>query len=217
MSLSTLDLLAFGVHCLYQKIGGEITVLQIGANDGRGDDPIGSLIRRYKLRATLVEPISSAFTSLVDSYRDNTGIEFFQLAIGDHTGELEMHMPLGAESELRLTQKASFSESIARKHARDGRVSRVCVPVLTFADFLERSGLQSVTVFVVDTEGYDFHILRQLFESSLRPEIIQLEIVHLDERERNGVRNLMSSNGYKFVENQKDCVAFRTLGAFGDF
>ena len=52
--------------------GNPFFFVQIGANDGRIDDPIYKLISRYRLKGLLVEPVPDFFESLVETYKDNS-------------------------------------------------------------------------------------------------------------------------------------------------
>ena len=61
-------------HHLQQKQ--DLTFLQIGAFDGRQNDPLYQFITRYHWRGVLVEPMPDAFAKLQEAYRDEPQVSF---------------------------------------------------------------------------------------------------------------------------------------------
>ena len=58
-------------------------------------------------------------------------------------------------------------------------VSEKIVPCEMLMPLLARRNVGHVDVFIIDTEGYDYHILKQIDLGRLRPKIILYEHAHL--------------------------------------
>ncbi|MDR7420273.1 MAG: FkbM family methyltransferase, partial [Armatimonadota bacterium] len=73
-------------------------------------------------------------------------------------------------------------------------------------------GIVDVTLLVVDTEGYDYEIVRSALSAGVFPRIISYEHCHLTPRVRVEAKQLMQSRGYCFLEVGKDTIALRRGG-----
>lgn len=65
----------------FQYVGRAPTVLQIGANDGKKNDPILEFMQTFIEEATLVEPQSDAFAALQQNYEDKPNYHLIKSAI----------------------------------------------------------------------------------------------------------------------------------------
>jgi len=61
--------------------------IQIGANDGITSDPIYHNITKYKPNGILIEPQREVFNTLINNYKNNENLSFFNFAISDSNSE----------------------------------------------------------------------------------------------------------------------------------
>lgn len=210
MPVFGLDILRILILCLFQKERDNFYFVQIGANDGVGDDPVASSVRHLGLKGLFVEPLPSAFSQLQKNYADIGGLAFENAAIGNVDGAIELFVPEGADRNSRLSQKASMSAAVVKNHVGVGRLEKLSVPSITMSTLLDKHQIRHISLLVVDTEGFDFEIVKQLLsETELRPSIVQYELVHLSRAEREAGRRLLEECGYRFQENWKDMIAVR--------
>ena len=86
-----------------------VSVLQIGANDGRQGDLIQDCIKRYGWRGLLVEPTKSEYESLrnIFSSEINAGrLNVEQCAVAERDGQALLYGPQPSEKTKRLNEEA---------------------------------------------------------------------------------------------------------------
>jgi FkbM family methyltransferase len=196
--------------------GNPFFFVQIGANDGRIDDPIYKLISRYQLKGLLIEPVPDFFKSLVENYKDNTQLLFENSAIGNENGmssfyKLRNDNPFSAEAR----GLAGFDKDILLKHEKfipgvSQYIETISVKTITLQSLIDKYRLTHIDLLQVDTEGYDYEILKMVFSTKIRPHIINYEFVHLTPSDQNQSLSLLAKNGYKFINTKKDTLAIRS-------
>jgi FkbM family methyltransferase len=164
--------------------------LQIGAMDGVRFDPIHSWLSRGGWKALLVEPLPDLFAALVRNYRDVPGLAFANVAIADHVGTLTLNrvdpeaIRSGAAPEWSVGASSVFDDRNSmggvkiseadwariRPHVRKETVACTTLAALLATECVER-----IDLLQIDTEGYDYQVLRQLDFGRFRPAIVHLE------------------------------------------
>jgi FkbM family methyltransferase len=188
--------------------------IEIGANDGGGADHLQSLIRSNPWRGILVEPNPRAFERLRENYADLGRVELANVAIAGSDGRLpffEIEPPEDPASwELlgEYDRLGSLSREVLLGHDWiknvDRRVVRTEVDALTFESLCRRHRVERVDLLVIDTEGYDFEIVRQLDLADRRPRLLVYEHGLLTAEERKQCRVLMRKAGYELLEEWID-------------
>lgn len=212
--------------------GRPATVVQIGANDGETNDPIGEMLLRCADRieaALLVEPQRSAHARLARRYRDVKQVLCLKAAIDWTPGERTLWSIDRDRAERQIGRKVSDGiASFSRDHvldalcARSGDMEREeaerllapeDVAVRTMPDALREAGIAGApSVMLIDTEGFDGEVIRMIADNDLWPEIIQYEHKHLDREERRQIARLLSQHGYRLWTDHADVWGRRIAG-----
>ncbi len=194
------------------------TFLQIGANDGLTGDPINHLINRAdtRWRGVLVEPVSHLFAQLSDRYGNDSALRLERAAIGEMDGTAVIHrLQTGPGDSLWLDQLPSLDADLLERNAGQfkqeiGATLSEEVPSLSVATLLARHSLKALDLLVIDTEGWDWRILRQFDLPRLKPKLILYEHQHLVPQEREEAHNFLTRFGYDWVETDEgDTIAWR--------
>ena len=185
--------------------GTAFTFLQIGAFDGVNNDPLHALINTFKLQGVLVEPQPAAFAALEATYRDHPRITLVQAAVS-HRNEVRPFYT----SRNQATQVASFS----RQHLIDRKVPppeilELQIPCVTIESLLSKHSLASPDLIQIDTEGFDYEIIKTIDFTSVRPFVLRFEHEHLSQRDYDASLALLAEQGYKFIIEKKDVNAIR--------
>ncbi len=182
--------------------------LQIGANDGRTGDPLFPLLARKDVhwRGVLVEPVSHLYAQLTQHHGQNSRLQLERAAIGETDGLTTIHHLQAAETDsLWLQQLPSLDPEVLRKGAGDfGAVEKPIVsenvPSLTVATLLARHHLDRLDLLVIDTEGWDWRILRQFDLARLQTEIVLYEHQHLSVEDRAAAQRFLAQQNFAWVE-----------------
>lgn len=81
------------------------------------------------------------------------------------------------------------------------------VDTLSFSQLLSEHEIKDVVLFVLDVEGYDFEVLKQLpfghnrdSPGKFRPMVICFEHHHLSETDKASAYDLLRKNGYAITQ-----------------
>ena len=186
--------------------------VSIGANDGIYGDPLRTHILRHGWHGIMVEPVPELFDALQENYQTSSGIIFECAAIGDTSGRFPFYRVQFDQGPEWLNQLGSFDRDVIASHKEffpeiEDYIVKMDVNCLTFADLLEKHSCQCMDVLMIDTEGYDYQILRQLSLDECRPGIVIYEHKHLSPENRASLENSFSDSGYALITLETDCIA----------
>ena len=194
-----------------------IFFINIGANDGLAGDPLREFIMTRGWNGILVEPVDYVFQRLVKAYRSlpTSRIQFENAAIAEVTGVKKFwHLKLTPGFPPGYDQIGSFSEEHVLKHKdmfpnlEESLVSRD-IPCITVADLLRKHSVQKLDLVFIDTEGYDYEVIKQIDLVKLPPKVIIFENAHLPKSELQSCYQLLRANGFEISEEGSDTVAAR--------
>jgi hypothetical protein len=81
---------------------------------------------------------------------------------------------------------------------------------MTFAALLSKYNITYLDILVIDTEGYDFEILKMIDFATLMPAIIQFEEKNLMPSEKVACFKMLVEKGYRLGRHHRDIVAYRS-------
>ena len=194
---------------------GPFFFIQIGAYDGKANDPLFELVRERSLSGILVEPQPDVFETLRDNYRDSKNLIFENCAIGQNDGELvlyrlkEKYLYLGGNVAKQITSpyREQIEEFISWDSDTDQVIEKISVPSLSLKSLLAKHGVVRLDVLQVDTEGYDFEIIKTIDFEGVCPQIINYEHVHLSPADQQACWELLVQKGYKLQIGYVDTLA----------
>jgi len=211
-----------------------ITIVQIGANAGdTNSDQLYGFLKKHcfqektteppHCRAILVEPVRHLFEQLKANYADFHGVVCENAAISEVTGtrnfyrlregiDLQAHglqpwtYQLG--SFLPEQMKCLWSHDPGNQKLREFVEANIVtdkVPCLAIHDLLAKHQLTGVDLLQVDTEGYDYQILRTIDFQKFSPRYINYERIHLKKDEPR-CRTLLLNHGYSLHDHGQDTL-----------
>jgi FkbM family methyltransferase len=204
----------------------DFVVLQIGANDGIQDDLVRPLITKYNLKSHLVEPVLEYFQSLSHNYKDYSNVICYNIAISDIDGNKEMSV-IKYNDTMSIWCKglSTFDESYnffsgfgglglaedlkntdVYKQVIENKI-KINVTTKKLETFLNDNQINSLDIFITDTEGHDFIIFNQLDLTKYHPKVIIMETHTLGENVNNLITDKLLKHGYTILENSWDIVA----------
>ena len=126
------------------------------------------------------------------------------------------------------TGLSSFDKKSIEEHIKNGYIIRkakeegvevpqdpskiietVFVPTLKVQTLLDKNNVQNFNVLCVDTEGYDFEILKLVDFKKYSPEVILFESKNLSDEDFIQAKELLIRNGYKLFWEKGDTLAIK--------
>lgn len=214
------------------------SVVQIGAYVGDTiNDPLYTFLCKAlsagaEATVVLVEPVAEYFERLRSTYAALATVRLENVAIAEQEGVRDFYR-LGVDpvrygypewlsqlGSLRVTRMTEMWDGYERglmealgepadlkefwlKHRVTERV-----PCVTLHQLLDRHGVTQLDLLQIDTEGYDYEILRTIDFAIIRPRFINYERVLLQDDEA-ACRALLTAAGYVLFDWGQDtlCVA----------
>lgn len=189
------------------------SILVIGAMDGHSFDDMTGYFITYEWSGLFVEPIKYQFDRLKqfhDSLNYAHSCKYENCAISEHNGSIQMltidtgaiergeiHPCFGGMSAVYPPRNGLASEGDAAVVAKYGKV--LDVPCKTLQTVLDKHQISHIDIIQVDTEGWDWKILKQLDFSRYRPKLIRSEYINLDENEKHEIIKFFSDRGYIYT------------------
>jgi FkbM family methyltransferase len=204
------NLLEIAIQNELCKLKGQpFNIVQIGANDGSRYDPYRAHIEKYGLSGVLVEPIPSVFQKLVSNYKGQTQLRFENSAIGPVNGEMQLYTLRDPNvNSDEFTVFSSFSREDIEKSKKWTKkkleIECITVPVIALASLVDKFNLDTISLLAVDTEGFDYQILKSIDYQKIRPSIIEYEHSHLSVNDEKDCLGLLVRNGYKVLRGLGD-------------
>ena len=216
-----IDRLALDESFFYRRLRmtDDFFFVQIGANDGKMDDPIHDFVlkNRRLLRGIVVEPLPDVFAELEHTYRHCPTITPVNVAIHATEEEMVLHRVDPAKIRGLPVWAKGIASFDPNHHARIGIPTdciikeRVrCVPL---DRLLLEHGVTKIDLLQIDTEGHDAAIISAIDFDALTPCMIRFEHGVPDgttTREAfDEALHSLHENGYAVVVGEYDALAYQ--------
>ena len=205
----SIDIFDLAVRDLAARVP-DIFFLQIGAHDGLSYDPIHEYVRQFHWKGLLVEPQPAIFKQLTENYAAEKQLLFENSAIAQQDGTIDLHCFENAGAE----DPASMLTS-TRKHylslngdGHRGALKTITVPALTLESLLTKHQIERVNLLQIDTEGFDFEIIKMIDFKRIKPEIIHYENNFLNRRQKSECSRILSGQNYSLLNLGIDTIAY---------
>lgn len=219
----TINLLELFVRRMLEKnINKKAFILQVGANLGlEGEelpDTIYNLVRSDagRFEGVLLEPMPEYFAFVKKKYAGFSGIHVEQGAIVENDGSVTLCRvnPASGVQKSFFHGIATFNKDVlSTRLKREGLIhllEEIQVPAVSFKTLVSKYGITLVDILQIDTEGFDFEIIKMFFQqTAIRPSIINFEWTELNSAkfEKKGAIQFLTSRNYQIAEYGSDIIA----------
>lgn len=212
----------------FSELHANVRFIQVGSNDGIQHDPLHKFIIRDRWSGILTEPQPEAYQLLKKLYK---GMDIAPLnAAVDDQVESRILYRISFTRQRWASGLSSFNRSQIEKVIDSGYVDKRCkkegitppankkdyieeikVKCYSFAEILQLEPVSNgVHLLHVDTEGYDFEILKQFDFNRSKPGMVIFEHSHLSEADYAAAVSMLESFGYKTTRLSSDTVAMKS-------
>jgi len=211
------------LEATFRGLGKDIFFVQVGAMDGITHDPIHKFVINLEWRGILVEPIPYLNKKLQENYGNRDGLIFAETAIADFEGTIEMAYIDSAKVPSGVFAPGGFGTSTLMRDrgilggknipAYAAEIFRqnttvVEVPCCRLSKLFDKHQISKVDLLVIDVEGADWMVARQLSLEQYHPRIVYLEYNHLSEYEKIACATHFRNYGYRIYIDQCESENF---------
>lgn len=206
-------LAALGLVHQLNESGENTFVLQIGACDGKEDDPIHKYLIDGNVQAVLVEPMPHAFRKLQQTYGHLDNVRLVQSAIGRHDGESTIYS-VKMEGRWATSSFAPMLSSFDRNHLLkhkilENEIEATNVRTMTLGSLFKSYSIDRVNFMMIDTEGFDAEVVGMLLAEGLFPDKVCFEHIHLDQESIDNLFVKLKTHGYSWVNDRQNTLAIK--------
>jgi len=167
----------------------------IGAHNGSG---LEELILEKKNKVLLIEPVNYNLQSLKSRFKNLENIIFEKSGISDERNQIKFYYVKESSVKKLGKEWASGIGSFKKKHLLDHQRKRFqitesdieeeSVNILVFEDLLIKYNINEIDYLFIDTEGFDYRIIKSIDFNKVKINKIKFEYKHLDDTFKYEIR-----------------------------
>jgi FkbM family methyltransferase len=203
----------------YAKSAGSIMFIQIGSNNGKNGDPLYYYINNFKWRGVLVEPVPYLYEELKNNYDNSRERLHFENSAVANVGEnLKFWRLRKSDSPILpdwYDQLGSFKKEVISKHRYeipgfDDLLIEDAINSISFDELLDKYKIQELNLVHIDTEGFDYEILKMIPFKNVNIDLLIFEHKHLSDEDYKLASKLLEINGFRIgTMNDADTLAIQ--------
>ncbi len=175
------SVLNFALQTLCDALSGRITLIQVGANDGKMADPVFPFILKGQWRGVMIEPHPLYFKELSTRHAERPELQLVNTAIASEPGEMEL-FHLNEEARARYPRGIRGCASLNRSRMEDalrrgckrkgttiedGDIVSTMVQLRRLDTVLADAALEAADLLVIDVEGHELEVFKSFTASKL--------------------------------------------------
>lgn len=145
-------------------------ICDVGANS---EAPVADyFVRHHGFTAYLFEPQESCVSKLQERFKEKSEVTIIKAALGDNTGAMPLFESAdgpGGECATLYNGNDPWQEIAVNKSKQK------MIQVYRGDDLFEKYGIENIGVLKIDTEGFDYNVLKGINLNRFRPQIIITE------------------------------------------
>ena len=188
----------------FDQLSGEnINMVIVGANNGDLKDFLTGYLEKENVTAVLVEPIAHLFSELKNKFAGAKNLIFENVAIDSRTRKKKIYrVEKSTDFPDWCMGLGSFSKKVILGHenqVKDLRrhVVTETVNCTTFRKLVRKHKFSEVHLLQIDTEGYDYEIIKSIDFTKTRPDVIIVEYLHITFYQYFAMINILMDNNYR--------------------
>ncbi len=200
---------------LYSRNTEDFQVIQIGANDGITHDPIHKFIKRDSWSGVLLEPQKRVYHEFLEPiYSLDKGITTLNAALGTKNGVGKI-FKIGFSNARWASGLTSFNRKVLEKAFTSGHVARQLekenrelpndpsthiveekITIICPNTLLKTYDIENIDLLQIDTEGFDYEIIKIFDIGQTQPAAIIYENIHLTDEDQSACTRHLKGHQY---------------------
>ena len=184
-------------------------------------------IKKYSNKIILIEPVEYNFNQLKDRFKNFKNIIFLNAAIGEKNEFKNFYFI--EESSISKLKKhwasgiGSFSKEHILKHktkrfqVTDSDIKCVNIKTISFDDLVNKYNIKFINKLMIDTEGFDYKIIKSINFQNIEINEILFEKKHLSSTFEVGnkldeIKDFFAKKNYKLFDLDSENMLAKKIG-----
>ena len=188
--------------------------IEVGACDGVHYSNVRRLYETYGWTGICIEPVKRNFEKLVQSYY-NTSVKCIRTAVGLEEGELDINVGINPNIPEWQSDVSTFLESETQRWEEEYGMlwEKEKVSIKRLTTILDEQGISEIDCISIDTEGFDFDVLKSLDFTRFHPSMIVIEYG----KDKEKIISYLANIGYSLIfDNSQDLFLVRLNHLFSE-
>lgn len=192
----------------------EFSFIQVGANDGVSFDDLFDFVKERKSHGVVIEPIKSYFEELTNNYLICPNVVPVNKAVYHQKDILDIYK-INPDKSSNYPDWVKGIASFNKEHHKKLNIKEEDIIIekvkadhlMSIIEESFKSNYYSVDLFQVDTEGFDYDVIKMIDFKKLHPKIIKFEFVNIEPIKRQKLNKLLKDEGYIIFNERGDTIA----------
>jgi FkbM family methyltransferase len=202
---------------LQDNEGEKLYFILVGANNGEQQDFITDAMINASTFAILIEPVHEYFLKLKDKYNDGAQVFLENYVVSWKSGKRILYR-LKTDESLPAWSSGlgSFYKEVIEVHGNQipflqRNLIKEYVRCIALNDLIAKHHLPKINIIQIDTEGYDYEILKVMEVQGIFPDIVIYEYLHVTFNQYFSSIALLEKMNYRVLNNttSTDIIAVR--------
>ena len=195
----------------------------IGAHNGSGQE---ELILKQKNKVLLIEPVKYNLQSLKLRFENTDNIIFENIGISDERDQIKFYYVKESSVKKLGKEWATGIGSFKKKHLLDHHrkrfqitesdIEEVDIKIVVFNDLVEKYNISEIEYLFIDTEGYDYQIIKSIDFNKTKINKVKFEYKHLDDTFKFDIRllelrEMFNQLNYKEIDVDDENITFEKI------
>lgn len=185
--------------------------IQVGANDGVSFDFLYEFVIKRKSQGVVIEPVFDYFKELETNYKNFPKIIKINKAVHPFEKEIVINKIAPNASAKYPDWVKGIASIDSEHHLKTGIDSRDIIKEIVKADslmniLLKNSLILNVDYIQIDTEGFDFEVVKMIDFNVIKPKMIKYESVNLSKEDQYKLIVILEKNGFYLFQESGDSI-----------
>jgi FkbM family methyltransferase len=194
------------------KIKSNFKFIQVGANDGISFDFLYDFVVNRNSIGIVIEPIKEYFEKLESNYSKFEKIIKVNKGVHSILSEIKIYKVDECAYERYPEWVRGIASFDSQHHKKLNINSNDIIEIIVECDTLmniifNNSVDNNFDYFQIDTEGFDYEVIKMIDFSIIKPSIIRYEHKNLGEYEKLEATKILRNNGYFIFNESEDTIA----------
>jgi FkbM family methyltransferase len=180
--------------------------VQVGAHDGKMHDPLYSLLSKNNWNGVLIEPQKKMIQRFKRRYNERDNLQYFNLAVHPSKTTIKLYSLKNPENYSQTGWSSILPERFSLILNKN-TIGTELVKAKPLMSIIKDSKFRIVDLLQIDTEGYDYEVLKMFDFHVFRPIVVQYEHIHLSKDVYEKSKNLLIGNGYLIINKGSDTIS----------
>lgn len=200
------------ISLINNKFSEPITVFDVGAHYGETILLFEKKLKLKKIYSFEASPENFEKLKINISKKLKTKTEIFNNALGDKISKKYINQTLETSSSTinELNQNSRYYKKklkILNIKNKKSYIRQIPISIITLDEFIEKKNIKKIDLLKIDTEGYEFKVLKGLSKHYQKIKLIYFEHHYDDMIIKNykfgDIHNLLKNKGFKMIKKSK--------------